>query len=144
MYYLIQLEQGDITIRKNFLKEGHKLVALGQILKHDNIKLISDDTELDKAGIYCVKHRNDCYRLFRYITEDDGYLFYGSKYQVDMSYLKFVYYVNEIDGLEGLTESLKQLGIKDKLEEEDRQEKVRLERLKDMEKKLETEKGLDV
>lgn len=141
MYYLIELKQGKIEILKNFSKEGHKPVALNQILKETNIKLVEDDYKLDEAGLYCVKHSNDCYRLFRYITESDGYLWYGARYEVDVSYLNFVYYVNETDGLDGLTDALKQLGLKDKLDEEERKERTRQKRLDEMKKKLEEEEG---
>ena len=135
MYYLIELKEGELKILKNFNKESHKMVMLEQIFKADNIRLVDDDFQINVAGLYCIKHSNDCYRLFRYITEDDGYLFYGARYEVDVSYLKFVYYVNEVDVLDGLTESLKQLGIKDKIEEKERQEKIRKDRLMEMEKK---------
>ena len=143
MYYLIELKQGKIEILKNVFKEGHKLVALNQILKETNINLVDDDYKLDEAGLYCVKHSNDCYRLFRYITEVDGYLFYGARYEVDVSYLTFVYYINEMDELEGLTDALKQLGIKDKLDEADRKERVRKERMAEMKRKIELEEGGD-
>lgn len=143
MYYLIEIKQGKIEILKNVLKDGHKLVALNQILKENNIKLIHNDYNLMEAGLYCVKHGNDCYRLFRYITESDGYMFYGARYEVDVSFLNFVYYVNEMDELEGLTDALKQLGIKDKLDEEDRKERVRKKRMADMKRKLELEEKGD-
>ena len=134
MYYVIELKQSnEIKILKNFLKDGHKMVCLQQIFKENNIKLVEDGYNIDEAGLYCVKCGLDTYRLFRLITEADGYLFYGRKYEVDVSYLKIVYYVNELDGLEGVGEQLKQLGLKEKVEDDEKKEKVRKQRKKEQE-----------
>ena len=139
MYYLVELKQDNqLKIVKNVIKEGLKIVALTQILKADNISLVENDYQLDKAGLYCVECGNDTYRLFRYITEADGYLFYGARYEVDVAFYKFVYYVNELDNIDGVSEQLKQLGLKDKIEEQERQERVRKQRLTDMAPKIET------
>ena len=131
MYYLLKVKQNnEIEIIDNVVKEGLKIVTLDRILKQDNIKIIDDVSELNKAGIYAIKHCLDTYRLFRYVTETDGFLFYGSRYEVDVAYLKFVYYVNKFDDMEGISTELSTMNLKEKAEDVRRKD-----RLKEMEEK---------
>ena len=109
MYYLLKIDlRGEIKILRNFSDGKNKKVILNNYLIEDNITLYENDV-LDKLGMYCVKVDANNFKLFNNIQDDDGYILYGSKYQEDAGFLKFVYYTNTFDGKDLLNVEIRKL-----------------------------------
>jgi hypothetical protein len=142
MYYLIEIKEQSVKIVANVFKAQHKKTALLHFLKDNNIKLLDNDSQPDGQGLYAVQLTDDSYRLYRRVTEDDGLIFYGREYDVDVSYLNFVYYLNDIEGIDDVNDSILKLGLKEKIEEDERKERIRKDRLKEQKKREEEKEEL--
>ena len=142
MYYLIEIKEQSVKIVANVFKAHHKKTTLLHFLKDNNIKLLDNDSQPDGQGLYAVQLTDDSYRLYRRVTEDDGLIFYGRQYDVDVSYLNFVYYLNDIEGIDDVNDSILKLGLKEKIEEDERKERIRKDRLKEQKKREEEKEEL--
>ena len=109
MYYLLKIDlTGEIKILKNFSDGKNKKVILNNYLIEDNIIPYENDV-LDKIGLYCITVDANNYKLFNNIQDNDGYILYGSKYQKDVGFLKFVYYTNTFDGKDLINDEIKKM-----------------------------------
>ena len=109
MYYLLKIDlTGEIKILKNFSDGKNKKVILNNYLIEDNIIPYENDV-LDKIGLHCITVDTNNYKLFNNIQDNDGYILYGSKYQEDVGFLKFVYYTNTFDGKDLINDEIKRM-----------------------------------
>ena len=109
MYYLLKIDlTGEIKILKNFSDGKNKKVILNNYLIEDNIIPYENDV-WDKIGLHCITVDTNNYKLFNNIQDNDGYILYGSKYQEDVGFLKFVYYTNTFDGKDLINDEIKRM-----------------------------------
>lgn len=109
MYYLLKIDFArNIQIEKNFSDGKNKKVILNNYLIENNI-IKFENGLLDKVGMHCLEMDTNNFKLFNNIQDDDGYILYGSKYQEDVGFLKFVYYTNTFDNKDLVNDEIKKL-----------------------------------
>jgi hypothetical protein len=109
MYYLLKIDlNGDIKILKNFSDGKNKKIILNNYLIEDNITPYINGV-LNTVGLHCITVDTNNYKLFNNIQDRDGYILYGSKYQEDVAFLKFVFYSNTFDGKDLVNDEIKKM-----------------------------------
>ncbi len=95
MFYLVKTENNNISIINNVETEEEKKKAIEKHFASNWINEIKEDFVITKSGKY-AKFVDNHYSITQYITQDDGWIFYGTNYEVEIHKLHWVFYEQKI------------------------------------------------
>jgi len=91
MFYLIKTQGNNIKILDSCENEEHKQKIIDKYFAGNWISFVGDDIVVKKSGKYS-RLKDNHYSIFQYITENDGWIFYGTNYAVQLYNLHWVSY----------------------------------------------------
>lgn len=95
MFYLVRNIENKLYIVSHVESEEDKKQNLDKELKKNDIKLIEKEDEAESTGLYCFPLENGKYQVIRRITEKDGFLFYGKRYNIHCQTYEYVWYEHD-------------------------------------------------
>ena len=95
MFYLVKTEDNHIDIINNAETEEEKKEIIEKHFSSNWICEVEEGVIITKSGKY-ARFRDNHYSILQYITQADGWIFYGTNYALELHKLHWVFYEQAI------------------------------------------------
>lgn len=92
MFYLMKIQEGKTKIVQSTEDESYKEELIKKELKINGVRMVEKESDCKLTGTYCYPLEVDKWQVLRRITEKDGWIFYGTCYNIPCFTYEFAWY----------------------------------------------------
>lgn len=96
MFYLVKTEDSRVEIINDADCEDERKAVLEKYLENNFIKELAETEKPMISGKY-IRKKDGVYEVIKYVTQQDGWIFYGSNYEVFLYDLRWCPYPQKMD-----------------------------------------------